>query len=563
MLDIHLGNYRERVNRALAIMENENVIQRIWAVPPDHTVWKPEPAEISNRLGWLRIMDEMLPRVDDLNDFTASVKAAGFTDALLLGMGGSSLSPDVFSHVFAERAGGLRLSVLDSTHPLAVLNMARRLDLTKTLFVAATKSGTTAETLSFFKFFYNQVSELVGQAGAGRQFVAITDAGSNLDRLASEYKFRKTFLNNPDIGGRYSVLSCFGMVAAALMGLDVDMMLQRSRQAASACSSDVPVDQNPAAVFGIILGELALAGCNKLTFILSPAIARFADWAEQLVAESTGKEGSGILPVVGELPGSLASYSPDRVFVYLKLAGETICDDWVDALIADDRPVVTFALGDRYDLGAQFFIWELATAVAGYRLGINPFNQPNVESAKKLARQTIEAYTDSGTLPDTRPVFEEKGIKVYGDIAGDSLRGILTGHLQKAVAGSYIAVQAYIQPTQENDVRLAALQAAVCARTGFPVTVGYGPRYLHSTGQLHKGDDGSGIFIQLTGGLIEDAPVPDTAGEPGSSMTFGVLVTAQALGDRQALLNAGRPVIALDLGEDVDASLAALVDACQ
>jgi glucose-6-phosphate isomerase len=529
------------------------VVARIWA--HDHTVWKPEPAEIANRLGWLHVAEMMLENVPRLEGLISDVRAAGYTHALLLGMGGSSLAPEVFRRTFGVRDGYLDLAVLDSTDPGAVLEHAERLDPARTLFIVATKSGTTAETLSFFRFFYNWAADAMGENRAGEHFSAITDPGTHLVDLAQRYGFRSTFLNDPNIGGRYSALSYFGLVPAALVGVDVPNLLGRAMVATCGGESCVAPEENLGARLGAILGELAKAGRDKATFVLSPAIASFGDWVEQLIAESTGKERKGIVPVVREPLGPPEVYGADRLFVHLRLPGDETHDAALAALEAASHPVVRLNLQDRYDLGRQFFLWEIATAVAGHRLGINPFDQPNVEAAKVLARRMVAEYAEKGTLPAGEPA------PLTAEALHDFLAQAQPGDPSTGSGRSYIALQAYVQPTAEAAAALAALRVGLRDRFQLATTVGYGPRFLHSTGQLHKGDAGRGMFIQLTADGPRDVPIPDEAGTPGSSITFGVLKLAQALGDRQALLDAGRRVIRFHLGEDVVGGLRHLLKA--
>jgi transaldolase/glucose-6-phosphate isomerase len=538
-----LGGYRAAVDAALAEMEADDVIARIWK--HDHIIWKPDPAEITNRLGWLHIAGTMVADVPRLEALAAEVREAGYTHALLLGMGGSSLAPELFGKTFVGQIGNL--SVLDSTDPGAVLAQAERLDPARTLFIVATKSGGTAETLSFFKFFYNGVAGALGADRAGEHFIAITDPGSRLVAVAERYAFRAVFLNDPNIGGRFSALSYFGLLPAALVGVDVARLLDRAMAVARDCGADVSATENPGAWLGAVLGEMAKAGRDKVTFAISPAMASFGDWVEQLVAESTGKEGQGILPVVGEPLGDASVYGSDRLFVHLRFAGDETDDADLATLEAAGHPVVRFDLRDVYDLGGQFFLWELATAVAGYRLGINPFNQPNVESAKAQARRMIAEYREKGALPEAESA----------PLTGEALNGFLA----QARPGNYVSLQAYVRPTLQTDVALAELRLKLRDRLRLATTVGYGPRFLHSTGQLHKGDIGNGLFIQFTHDPPRDAAIPDEAGEPDSSITFGVLIAAQALGDRQALLDNDRRVIRFHLENDVVDGLKKLVEA--
>lgn len=540
-----LGPYADLLESTLQTLEKERVIPRIWAL--DHTVWQPEPREVTNRLGWLRSAEAMRARVPELEAFVAELRAEGFTHALLLGMGGSSLAPELFARVFGPQCEGLELSILDTTAPGKVLAFARTLDPRRTLFIVATKSGGTVETLSGFKYFYNWALEALGAERVGRHFIAITDPGSGLEQLARDYQFRHIFLNDPNIGGRYSVLSCFGMVPAALVGLDVTRLLEQAMGMAAQCGAEVPVSQHPAAWLGALMGALARHGRDKLTLLLPDVLLPLGDWIEQLVAESTGKAGKGVLPVVGEPLLAPEAYGTDRVFVDVRFAGETARLETVEALIAAGHPVVRLELRDLYDLGGQFFLWSMATAIAGYVLGVNPFDQPNVEAAKRLARQMVAEYLEKGALPAVEQAAPEPDV--------------LARFIAQAVPGDYIAVQAYITPTPETDAALQALRERLLQRTRCAVTVGYGPRFLHSTGQLHKGDAGRGLFIQFTADEREDAPIPDKAGEPAAGMSFGVLIRAQALGDYLALQEVQRRVISINLGQEPTAALLRLAAA--
>ena len=540
----NLGTYQSAVDTALAQMAEQKIMARIWA--HDHTVWKPDPTEITNRLGWLHIAEAMLGNVPQLEELAEAVRADGYTHVLLLGMGGSSLAPEVFRITFGVREGYLDLAVLDSTDPGAVLAHAERLDLPRTLFIVATKSGGTVETLSFFKFFYNRMAEAVGVDHAGEHFVAITDPGTKLVDLAARYNFRATFLNDPNIGGRYSALSFFGLVPAVLIGTDVQLLLERALETHAGCASCLAEKENQGAWLGSIMGVLANEGRDKLTLVTSPSIASFGNWVEQLIAESTGKEGRGILPVVGEPLGAPEVYGDDRLFVGLELAGDELDDSALAALEDAGHPVVRLYLRDRYDLGGQMFLWEVATAVAGYHLGINPFDQPNVESAKVLARKMVAAYTEKGALlrGESAPLTAE-AVREF---------------LAQAKPGDYVTLQAYVTPGTETDVALQVLRIRLRDRLKLATTSGYGPRFLHSTGQLHKGDAGNGLFIQFTADDPRDADIPDEAGSSESSITFGVLKEAQAQGDQRALLDAGRRVIRFHLKDDVVGGVKRLAD---
>lgn len=560
-----LGELDTAVRKGLADLVEENVIQRIWT--HDHKVWKPEPTEITNRLGWLDSPRVMADAVGDIEAFVEEVRREGFTHGLLLGMGGSSLAPEVFRNIFGITDGFLDLAVLDSTDPDTVLEMQRRLDPSKTLFIVSTKSGGTIETISFMKYFYTAAMNALGPDRVGRHFCAVTDPGSGLEAMAEELKFRKIFRNDPNIGGRYSALSFCGLVPAALIGLDLKQILARA--AAMAGHAQDPGGDNSAAWLGAAMGELAMAGRDKVTLITSDPLQPFGPWVEQLIAESTGKEGRGILPVEGESVLGPDAYGKDRLFVYLKLDGDDARDDQAQALATAGHPVVYLRLRDLYDVCGEFFRWEMATVIAGRRLGINPFDQPNVESTKVRAREMMAAFQESGTLPEPTPDFETDGTRIYAEGALSQPDSVLKDFLASADPGdamgagrSYVSIQAYLQPTAVTDETLQNLRTRIQTTVRLATTIGYGPRFLHSTGQLHKGDAGRGLFIQLTTRPSEDAKIPDQAGESDSHMTFGVLIKAQSLGDRQALLDGHRKVLRIhvdgDLAEVLERLAAAL-----
>jgi glucose-6-phosphate isomerase len=522
-ISTHLGKYQPEVATAVDTLHTRDILNRLWH--KDHTIWREDPTEISNRLGWLDSPQAMLAHADDLTQFAAGLRAEGYTDVLLLGMGGSSMAPELFSFVFGPSHEGLNLSILDTTDPDAIAALTARLNPATTLFIVATKSGSTVETDSFFKHFYNVTSTAVGETNAGAHFVAITDPGSKLLTLAQTYNFRRAFINDPNIGGRYSVLSHFGLLPAALVGVDVTELLHRTGAIITTPVWSVEL--------GATLGALAQAGRDKLTFFLPPSIASFGDWVEQLIAESVGKEGKGILPVVGEPYGSAATYGNDRLFVHFQVGDDPANPALIAELQAEGHPVIQVELADIYDLGGQFLLWELVTAVAGHLLHIQPFDQPNVEAAKIAARQMVRQYEETGELP--------QGEAVAVDTA------VLANFLTDLPAGAYIALQAYITPTAETTAALQSLQKQLRDKYHTAVTIGYGPRFLHSTGQLHKGDAGNGYFIQFISDPAQDLPIPDKAGSDESSISFGVLIRAQALGDGQALQDAGRPLLRFHL----------------
>lgn len=513
----------------------------------DHTLWKSEPGGIADRLGWIDSAQAMRPRLAEIASVVEDIRADGFDFTLLLGMGGSSLAPEVFRRIFGTTDGFLDLAVLDSTDPGAVLARAERLDLRRTLFIVSTKSGGTVETFSFLRYFYNLVAEKLGIEAAGRHFLAITDPGSALADLSGKHRFRHTFLNDPEIGGRYSALSCFGLVPAALLGMDIGLLLERAAAAADVEFGSRNVDMTGIA-FGALLGEVAARGRDKLTFFFSPSLAAFGDWLEQLIAESLGKDGEGILPVVGEELGPPSVYGPDRIFCVIRLAGEQIGQAQRSALIATGHPVVDIELADSYDLGGQCFFWEMATAAAGWRLAVNPFDQPDVEASKVLARKMIAEYREKGAMPAEIPTLKGKNLSVYGDPDARSPEEALAVFLGQAKPDGYAALQAYLTPSPRMDELLQRLRMRIRDRYRIATTVGYGPRFLHSTGQLHKGDAGRGLFIQFTMDDARDAAIPDELGRSESAISFGILKQAQAFGDRQALLNAGRRAIRIHLG---------------
>jgi len=546
-----MGPLQPVIMEAMSRLEDERVMRRIWA--RDHTVWQPDPTEVANRLGWLDIMEPMTQALPRLEAFVDALRAEGYTKVVWMGMGGSSLAPDVFSRTFGAAEGYLALRVLDSTDPGAVSEHTAWVEWGQTLFVVATKSGSTAETMSFFKHFYAEALDRMPAAEAGLQFVAVTDGGSKLHTLGEDLGFREIFLNDPNIGGRFSVLSYFGMVAAALLGVDIVELLDRATEMAAVCGPDVPVAENPGAWLGAVIASLAKQGRDKLTFVAPDTLVPFGDWVEQLIAESTGKDGTGILPVVGEVLEDPAHYGEDRLFVYQRMMDHSDLDAAVDALAAADFPVVDLTLTDLEDMGGQCFLWEMATAVAGHLMGIQPFNQPNVEAAKKSARAFIEAYQRTGTL----------GTVEYAPVKPEALDAFLAsgaGAVSMAPR-PYVAIHAYVQPTEAADRALHTLRATLRRTTGLAVTVGYGPRFLHSTGQLHKGDAGHGVFIQLVSTTTEedDVRIPDTPGSEEASLTFGVLKVAQALGDFEALSDAHRNVIRFKVDEDLDAPVKALL----
>jgi len=536
------GTQQKLVEQAYRQAVNDNVVDRIWN--HDYTLWKDDPTEITNRLGWLHGPRVMQDAIDEINSFVSEIRAEGFSQAVLLGMGGSSLAPEVFRLTFGVAEGFLDLTVLDSTDPDSVLEKERFAEQGKTLFIVSTKSGGTVETMSFMKYFYQKTYQKYGPENVGNYFIAITDPGSGLEKNADELNFRKVFLNDPNIGGRFSALSYFGLVPAALIGVDLKRILDLAEEAVLAAHH---LDDH-ANLIGIILGAMAAAHINKLTMILSPQIISLGAWIEQLIAESTGKESKGILPVDQEELTEPSYYDPDRLFVYIKLNKDDSHDAQVDRLIAANFPVLVIELDDIYEIGAEFFRWEVATALAGYFLKINPYDQPDVESAKKLARAKVADFKKTGKLPQLSNPNVMGELVVYSDYESKSLTEFISKFLNKRQNGSYISVQAYLNASSDVQPELKKLQSKIHQKYKLATTVGIGPRFLHSTGQLHKGDNGLGLFIQIIGRFEQDCQIPDTATSQASSISFGILRNAQSLGDREALLHVGRNVLRLEIG---------------
>lgn len=538
-------------------------------------LWKRDPSLWTGNgedrwMGWLNITEDQRGHLEELVKFAAEIRAAGFTSVLLLGMGGSSLAPEVLKKTFGRLDGFPELHVLDSTDPQQIRAVEERLDLARTLFIVSSKSGSTLEPNLFKQYFFERVRQLVGPLEAGRRFVAITDSGTTMERVAKGDRFRHIFYGAPAIGGRFSALSDFGLVPAALMGLEVREFLDRTEDMVHCCSYCLPVEQNPGVVLGTILGVLAKKGRDKVTFAISPGIGSLGAWLEQLLAESTGKAGRGLIPVEGEAPGPPEVYGADRLFVYLRLATapDAAQDEAVAALEAAGQPVVRIAVGEARDLGQEFFRWEIATAVAGSILGVNPFDQPDVEQSKLATKELTALHQQTGSLPPQQPFLEEAGLKLFADAANQAalikaarkeltLPACLRALLKQLKAGDYFALLAYVEM---NDAHMAALQAIrhlVRDAKRVATCLGFGPRFLHSTGQAYKGGPNSGVFLLLTCDDARDLPVP------GARYTFGVVKAAQALGDFQVLSERGRRVLRLHLGADVRAGLETVWSAIQ
>ncbi len=533
-------------------------VRRLWQ--HDASLWT--GADEASWLGWLDVTAEQIAHADKLRDAVADIKKENFTDILLLGMGGSSLCPDVLTMTFGKIAGFPKLHVLDSTDPAQVKAVEKSVNLASTLFIVSSKSGTTLEPNIFKQYFFERVKQTIGADKAGSRFVAITDPGSKMQKVAEADRFRHIFYGLPSIGGRYSALSNFGVVPGAFMGLDMDGFLGRTQEMVEACGAGVPVEQNPGVLLGIVLGTAARNGHDKLTIIASPKISALGAWLEQLVAESTGKQGKGLVPVDREEVGPPQVYGNDRVFAYVRLesAPDKAQDAEVAALEQAGHPVVRISLADIHDLGQEFFRWEIATAVVGSIIAINAFNQPDVEASKIATRNLTDEYEKTGSLPAEKPVLEDNGIKLFTDSlnadaltkaagADKSLAGYLRAHLQRLGAGDYFALLAYIQMDAEHEAFLQKLRQALRDRKRVATCLEFGPRFLHSTGQAYKGGPNSGVFLQVTCDDAADLPVP------GQKYTFGIVKAAQARGDFQVLAERGRRALRVHLGKDLAAGL--------
>ncbi|MCS6995325.1 MAG: bifunctional transaldolase/phosoglucose isomerase [Anaerolineales bacterium] len=530
-----LGGLAHSIKERVANLEKQKAVERMWNIDP--TLWTDDPAgqaEIRIRLGWLSLPETSRPALPEIKEFAAQVHSAGFTHFLLLGMGGSSLAPEVMSLVFssfltgrgAGGEGGLRFAILDSTDPGQVAETAARFPLEKTLLLVSSKSGGTAEVNAMFDYFWAKAVETLGER-AGDHFVAITDPGTSLEALAKERRFRRIFTADPHVGGRYSALAHFGLVPAALMGIDTEKFLARAARMMSACRPEHPAVRNPGLVLGALIGQAALEGRDKLTIVADNGLESVGSWLEQLIAESTGKQGKGIVPVDLEPLGAPSEYGNDRLFVYLRKNGEH--DAALAMLRQAGHPLVVFDLTDPYDLSAEFYRWEFATAVACAVLGVNAFDQPDVQDAKDRTKAKIAEYRARGALP--------AGEFVHADDAPAALAAFLS----QARTGDYIAINAYLRRNAEMQAALTDLRLKLRARTGCATTVGFGPRFLHSTGQLHKGGAENGLFLQITADSLADIEIP------GQGMTFGTLERAQALGDYEALAARNRRILRIHL----------------
>lgn len=532
-------------------------VRRLWQ--RDASLWT--NSDESQWLGWLDITEKQLDKKDQFQRLADDIRKQNFRDILLLGMGGSSLCPEVLEKTYGQIKGFPRLHVLDSTDPAQVRAFEKKVDLAKTLFIVSSKSGTTLEPNIFKQYFFERVKQTIGAEKAGSRFIAVTDPGSKLEKEAEADKFRYVFHGDPSIGGRYSAFSNFGIVPAAVMGLDVAKFLDRTEEMVQACAASVPVEKNPGVMLGIILGEAAKSGRDKVTIVTSPAISDLGAWLEQLLAESTGKQGKGLIPVDREELAAPSCYGSDRIFVYLCFEGvpDAARDEKIAALENGGHPVIRISLADKYDLGQEFFRWEIATAVAGSVIGINAFNQPDVEASKVETRKLTSEYEKTGALPPERPFFEQLGIKLFADpknasaLGTSNLGGYLHAHLERLKPGDYFALLAYIEMNPAHEALLQEIRLAIRDAKQVATCLGFGPRFLHSTGQAYKGGPNSGVFLQITCDDATDLPVP------GQKYTFGVVKAAQARGDFQVLADRGRRALRVHLGKDVELGLSELL----
>ncbi len=540
-----------------AVADWNGKVSRLWQ--RDASLWT--NTDEAQWLGWLDVVQQQIADVPKFQKFAEEVRNENFSDILLLGMGGSSLCPEVLAKTYGQIDGFPKLHVLDSTDPQQVKAFQDAVDLERTLFIVSSKSGSTLEPNIFKQYFFERTKEVVGPDKAGSRWIAVTDPGSKLEKEAQSDKFRHIFHGVPSIGGRYSALSNFGMVPAAAMGLDVAKFLDRANQTVQACKSS-SVESNPGVMLGIVLGSAAKLGRDKLTFVTSPAIHDLGAWLEQLIAESTGKQGKGIIPVDREELTGPKGYGSDRVFAYLRYepAPDSNQDQHVAALEKAGQPVIRISVKDTYDLPQEFFRWEIATAVAGSIIGINAFNQPDVEASKVETRKLTSEYEQSGSLPPEKPFFQQGPFKLFADpknaaaVNSGNVAGHLKAHLDRIRPGDYFALLAYVQMNEGHEARLQEIRHAVRDAKKVATCLGFGPRFLHSTGQAYKGGPNSGVFLQITCDDARDLPVP------GAKYTFGVVKAAQARGDFQVLADRGRRALRVHIGKDVEVGLSEMLD---
>ncbi len=559
--ELFLGAHSSAVDAKIEQFDNEKVVGRVWQ--KEATLWTSKGEE--QWLGWLDIAEKQLKQEALFKSLSEDIRKSGFKQALLIGMGGSSLCVEVLRLTFGVRESYPDMHVLDSTVPAQVLRTRKQLDLTKTIIIVASKSGGTTEPNVLMQYFYDEMKKTVGDT-VGQHFIAVTDPGSSMEKTAQQLNFRKVFYGEPTIGGRFSALSDFGMIPSAVMGYDVMDFLQRAHKMAQTRGPNSSVRNNPGALLGTVLGTLAARGVDKVTVIASPGISSLGPWLEQLLAESTGKQGKGLVPVAGEKLEPPTGYGKDRLFAYIRLvsAPDAAQEKHIKELIAAGHPVVIMEMPDKQDLGGEFFRWEFATAVAGVALGINAFDQPNVQESKDYTKKFLNEFVEKGSLPEDALLFEEDGIKIYANeqnkadletTGAKGLDAVIRAHLSRIHEGDYFATNAYIDRTADSVQKLDGLRNQVLEKKHVATTVGFGPRFLHSTGQLHKGGPNSGVFLQITSDDAQDLAIPD------EKFTFGTLKQAQSLGDYLALSNRDRRLLRVHLPADVEKGLARLKQA--
>ncbi len=543
----YTGDYGSIIQSQLLELEKNRFAERFFK--RDHLLWANDPSEITNRLGWVDLPQQMLGAADEIDNFSESIRKKGFTDVVVLGMGGSSLSSEIFRNIFTLRKGFLRLTLLDTTDPDFILRTRNSIDLMRTLFVVSSKSGSTVETVSLMKYFYGELAKKTDSAG--EHFVCITDPGSALIQTAGEHGFAKVFISDPNVGGRFSALSYFGLVPASLAGVDIRKILQSASSVLLELKNAVggKYNESPSFCLGTFLGVMARQGRDKLGFVFSEKVSPFGYWVEQLIAESTGKDGVGILPLLDEDISDCPRPGDDRAYILISLRGDGTVDAAASRVKNSGDPFVKIVVDTPYQIAAELFRFEFAVALAGSIMGINPFDQPDVESAKAFSRSFLKLYRETGKLESEEPDFSENELVFSSnrDIESpEQLRDIVSSKKR-----GYVSIQAYADPAEENSRELLSLRAQIESISSVPVTLGFGPRFLHSTGQLHKGDSGEGFFIQIVSDNENDLRIPDDVGSVESAFSFGVLKMAQATGDFRSLDEAGRGIARIGIQSDV------------
>ena len=539
----------DELDNMLIELERENIIGRLWGKDP--SIWKSDPDSqklISNSLGWLNVVDRMYPSIRELKGLADKIKSEGYKTILHMGMGGSSLAPEVMgellgrSEIYSRGNDYPTIKILDTTDPDAIRSLEKSIDIEKTIFIVASKSGSTTETDCFYRYFYHRISEIKGE-NAGAQFIAITDPASALEKTARDKNFRRCFINFEDIGGRYSALSYFGLVPAALIGIDVEKVLDNAKEMVDTGRIVKPIAENEAAVLGVTIGLYAANGKDKLTVVFPQRMEPFGDWLEQLIAESTGKEGKAIIPIIGEEISAYDSYGSDRLFIFYADKNDADRKEWVEKLGSAGYPIIKINTPLPESLPQEFFRWEIATAVAGWVLKINPFDQPNVQESKDIAKKFIADYVDKGNIDFGKLELSEGNISLFGEIEGSDIKTAIQHFIKRAQKKDYIALMAFINPSAENRDMLFEIRKIIRNKFHIATTLGFGPRFLHSTGQMHKGGPDNGLYIQITESHSAELPIP------GLPYSFGDLIDMQALGDFHALIAHKRKIIRVHLSD--------------